>query len=128
MAGSQTTIRCAKSIAGAALIGLGVVLLYENLSGAIVRLRLVLGANGSEALGVLLVLMHGASQILHAYTANHQQFQKDFLQHVLISSWPLLLVIVGTVLSWDSTADSVSAPPRNDAELVELSAGGSTLK
>jgi ABC-type proline/glycine betaine transport system permease subunit len=65
---------------------------------------------------------------LQAYTANHQQFLKDFLQHLLISSWPLLLVIVGTVLLWIAPPDSVSAPPRDDAELVELSVGRSTLK
>lgn len=117
MTGPQTAFRLAKSMAGAALVGFGVFRLYESLSGAIVRLRLILGANGSEALGVLLALIHAASQVLQAHTASHQQFIKVFLEHVLISSWPLLLVIVGTVLLWDSTADSVSEPPKTMANL-----------
>src|ERR1700746_3989582 len=100
MTGPQTAFRRPKSMAGAALLGFGGSGLYEGVGGGIVRLRLVLGANGSEALGVLLALIHAASQVLQAHTASHQQFIKVFLQHVLISSWPLLLVIVGTVLLW----------------------------
>jgi hypothetical protein len=49
MARTQTAIRRAKSIAGVALVGFGVFLLYQSLSEAIVRWRLVLGANGSDA-------------------------------------------------------------------------------
>jgi len=52
MAGERTPFRRTKSIAGAALVGLGTFLQYQNMVEAVARLRDVLCANGSETLGV----------------------------------------------------------------------------
>jgi hypothetical protein len=98
MAGQQTTFRRAKSIAGAALVGLGTFLQYQNLVEEVVRFREVLGANGSETLGVLPAVIQTVSQVWQAYIADHRRFLCDFLLQVLISSWPLLLVIAGNGL------------------------------
>jgi hypothetical protein len=65
-------------------------------------LRHALGANGSETLGIPLAVIQTASQVLEIYTANHQQFFENFFHRILVSSWPLLLVIAGTLLSCDS--------------------------
>jgi len=62
----------------------------------------VLGVNGSETLGIPFAVIQTASRVVEIYTANHQQFLENFLHRMLVSSWPLLLVIAGTVLSWDS--------------------------
>jgi uncharacterized membrane protein len=123
MAGQKNS-RSSESIAGAVLVGLGMFILYEHLAGAAARLSHVLGANGSGPLAVILA----ASQVLQAYAANHQRFVHSCLQHILVSSWPMLLVMAGTVLSRDAFADDVNALPKKDGELVDLTVHGSTLK
>jgi hypothetical protein len=97
----RTVHRNAKSI-GVALIGFGMFVLYEHLAGAVACLSHVLDANDSEALGTLPAAILAISQILVAHTANGQCLLRAFLQHTLVSSWPLLLVMVGTVLSRDT--------------------------
>jgi putative Mn2+ efflux pump MntP len=102
MAPQQTIIRISKSIAGAILVGLGMFSLYENVHGAVARLSHTLGANGSQALGLLPAVFLALSQTMQAYAVNHQRFFEALLQQILVSSWPLLLVICGTVLSGDT--------------------------
>jgi hypothetical protein len=95
----------AKSIAGPALLGLGILILHEKLDGAAAQVRHVLGIIPGNTPGVLPTVMLAASRGLRAYAADHQRFLRGFLQHVLLSSWPLLLVIIGTVLSRDSRTE-----------------------
>jgi hypothetical protein len=59
---------------------------------------------------------------LQAYGADHQRFLQGFLRHIFVSCWPLLLVIVGTVLLRDTFLDNVNALPRNNCGLADLSA------
>jgi hypothetical protein len=103
MAARQTVLRISKSIAGATLLLLGMFTLYENLAGAVVRLSHVL-ANGSQALGVLPAAVLAVSQAVHAF--DHHQFLQCVFQRILVSSWPLILVIFGTVLSRDNSRTS----------------------
>jgi hypothetical protein len=103
----------AKSIAGAAFVGLGVFIFYENLGQAATQLSHFLGIIPRGALGVLPVVL-AASRVLQAYAADHQRFLQSFLQHMLVSSWPLLLVVVGVVLSRDISTDNVNALPKKD--------------
>jgi hypothetical protein len=128
MTGQQTAFRRAKSMAGAALIGYGFFALHQNLAAAILQLRMVLDANGSEAFGVPSAVIQAISQISQAYAADQRGFLEGFLLLVLISFWPLLLVMVGTLLSRDSLMDDFEARQKKDGGLVELSAGGSTWK
>ncbi len=126
MARQRTAFRSSKSIAGAALVGFGMFIQYEKLAGAVAWLSHVLGANSPEALGILPAVILAVSQVLQAYGADHQRFLHGFLQHMLASSWPLLLVMVGTVLSRDCSMDNVNALPKKDCGLVDLTAGRST--
>lgn len=128
MARQRTAFRSSKSIAGAVLVGFGMYILYGNLAGAIAWLSHVLGANSSEGLGVLPAVILAVSQVLEAQAANQQRFLQGLLQHMLVSSWPLLLVMVGTVLSRDTFTDDVNAFPKKDCGLVDQTAGRSTLK
>jgi hypothetical protein len=84
MARQRTTFRSSQSIAGAVLVGSGMFVLYENLVVSIAWLRHVLGANSSEALGVLPAVILTISQVLQAHAANHQRF----LQISFSTCWP----------------------------------------
>jgi hypothetical protein len=118
----------AKSIAGAALVGLGIFILYENLDRAATQLSHLVGTIPGKPLGVLPTVILAASRVLQAYAADHQRFLQGFIQHMLVSFWPLLLVMVGTVLSRDTFADNVNVLPKKDCGRVDLAAGRSTLK
>ena len=122
----QTLVGRAKSIAGTALIGLGICVLYENLHQAATQLIHLLGVIPGEALGVLPTIILAASRVLQAYGADYSRSLQGCLLHMLASSWPLLLVIVGTVLSRDCSTDDVHALPKKDCGLVDLTAGRST--
>src|SRR5437660_12492155 len=114
MAMQQTFVGHAKSIAGIALIGLGIFVFYENLHQATTQLSHLLGVIPREALGVLPTVILAASRVLQAYGADHPQSLPGCLLHMLASSWPLLLVIVGTALSRDSSTDNINALPEKD--------------
>ena len=120
----QQTFGRTKSIAGTALIGLGIFVFYENLHQAATQLSHLLVPR--EALGVLPTVILAASRVLQAYGADHPQSLPGCLLHMLASSWPLLLVIVGTVLSRDCSTDNVNALPKRDCGLVDVTAGRST--
>jgi hypothetical protein len=124
----RRNVRGTRSIAGAALVGFGMFILYENLAGAVAWLSHVRGANNFGALGVLPAFLLAVSQILPAHAANHQHFLQASLQHMLVSSWPLLLVMAGTVLSWDTVSDNVNTVQKKDHGVVDLTTGRSTLK
>jgi uncharacterized membrane protein len=128
MAGQRTSFRSSKAIAGAALAGFGMFILYEHLADAVAWLSHVLGANSSDALGVLPAVILAVSQVLQAHAATHHCLLQGLLEHMLVSSWPLLLVMVGTVLSRDSFTDNVNGPANKDWGFVDLKGGRSTLK
>jgi hypothetical protein len=124
----RRNFRSTKSIAGTALVGFGLFILYENLAGAVAWLSHLLGSNSFEALGVLPTLVLSVSQVLPAHAANHQHLLQASLRHMLVSSWPLLLVMAGTVLSRDNFTDDTKAVQKKDRGIVDLTTGRSTLK
>jgi hypothetical protein len=97
-------------IAGGALVGLGLHILSGNLNTAADQLRHLLGNTVGDALGVLPSVVLASSQAAQAYALDHHGFLQCFLR-MLISFWPLLLVVVGTVLLRDVFADKVKALP-----------------
>ena len=98
------------AIAGGALVGLGLHILSGNLDTAGGQLRHLLGNTGGDALGVLPSVVLAASQPAQVYALDHHGFLQCFLR-MLLSFWPLLLVVVGTVLLWDIFADKGKASP-----------------
>lgn len=104
----QTAFRAFKSIAGTAFLGFGMFILYENLSAALSSMRHVLGANGSEALGVMPAGIMAASHAFEACAVAHHRLLQGILHHTLVSFWPLLLVLVGTALSRDTLTDNIN--------------------
>jgi hypothetical protein len=117
MAAQKTALQTFKSITGAVIAGLGMFILYENLAGAVDRVRNVL-ANGSAALGGLPAAILFLSQTVHAYALDHQRLVHVLFQQTLASSlWPLFMVIFGAVLSGDTFMEnSPRVREHNDAE------------
>jgi len=101
----HTILRISKSIVGTLLAGLGMFILYANMAGAVARLSHILGANGSHALGILPAAFLVLSQAVQTYAGDHQRFLEGLFQQMLVSSWPLVLVIFGTVMSKDTRTD-----------------------
>jgi hypothetical protein len=110
MTGQQVTFQRARSIAGAALVGFGIFILSQNLAEAAVQLREFLGANGLDLLGLSPAVLQAASQIMKVYASDHQQFLAVLVRQMLISAWPLLLVLIGAVLSWEGPMDNLNMP------------------
>jgi len=98
------------AIAGGALVGLGLHILSGNLDTAADQWRHLLGNTAGDALGVLPSVVLASSQAAQAYGLDHHGFLQCFLR-MLVSLWPLLLVVVGTVLLWDVFADKDKASP-----------------
>jgi|HubBroStandDraft_1064217.scaffolds.fasta_scaffold52540_1 hypothetical protein len=130
MAKQQKLFRNLKSIAGLALIGLGTFLLYNHLAEAAAQLSRLLGisAGAANTLGVLIAVGLAASHALHAYFFDHQQFLRD-LYHILISFWPVLVVIGGTVFLRHSQIGETKEPCQKiAAHPVDFAVPGSTCK
>jgi len=118
----RQTFGRAKSLAGAALVGLGIFIFQGNLDRAATQWRHLLSATHGEALGVLPTVILAAPRVLQAYGADHHRFLHGLLRDIFVSFWPLLLVIVGTVLSRDTFTEDVNALPKKDCRLVDLTA------
>ena len=99
-----------KSIAGAALIGVGLHILWGNLDKAATQVSHPLGASAADALGVLPSIAMAFSQVVQAYASNHQGFLLGVLR-MLVSFWPLLMVVAGTMLLRDTVTEKVKALP-----------------
>jgi len=118
----QTFFGRAKSLAGAALVGLGIFIFHGNLNRAATQWSHLLSATPGEAPGVLPTVILAAPRVLRAYAADHQRFLQGFLRDIFMPCWPLLLVMVGTVLSRDTFTEDVNALPKKDCGLVDLTA------
>ena len=90
-----------KSIAGIAFLVIGMFILHEHIDRAMAQLSHVFGHAGIALPAVFLV----ASRVVQPYAADHQRFLWDFGMQIWVASWPLVLVMVGTVLSRDALTD-----------------------
>ena len=115
----QTFFGRAKSLAGAALVGLGIFILQGNLDRAATHWRHLLSTIPGQAPGVLPKIILAAPRVLQAYGANHQWFVQSFLREIFVSCWPLLLIVVGTVLLRDTFTEDVNAA-KKDCGPVDL--------
>jgi hypothetical protein len=128
----RTCFERAKSIAGAALVAVGTFILYQHVDRAAAALGHVSGISGG-ALGVLPAMIFAASRVVRAYAGDQQRFLRNFLEQALISSWPLVLVTVGAMLSREGIGDegdshSKKIMNKRNYEVVDLASGRSTLR
>lgn len=117
MAEKSTGFRSAKSIAGAALAGVGIFILYQDLAPGIVRLSRFLGADGTNVLEFPAVVMQSVSQYLLACGDDRGEMFRCFGHHVLVFLWPLFLVMTGTVLPRHSWSGSPMASRKKVADM-----------
>jgi hypothetical protein len=95
MARQHTTSQSPISVVVAALVGLGLVILFVKLDEPAPPLMAsLLCAAARTALELLLSLVPAAWQALQAYTFDHQWFSPCPFQ-MLVSFWPLLHVVAG---------------------------------
>src|ERR1700732_3774792 len=108
MARQHTRFQSFKLIAGTALIAFGVFIQSENLTEAAAQESHLLGisADRTQTLGVLVAVGLAASHALAAYLFDHRDFLRSLYQ-ISLSFWPLLAVIVGTVLLRDGLTGEV---------------------
>jgi hypothetical protein len=99
-----------RPLMGCALLGLGLHILFGNLDRTAAQLSHSLGASGGQALGALPSLVLATSQAVKAYALDHRGFWLALLR-LLVSFWPLLLVVVGTILLRDAVTEKVKALP-----------------
>jgi hypothetical protein len=94
--------------AGTVLAGLGMFFLYENLAGAMLQIATLLGANGSQVIGIV------PASILVGLQASHTG---GLIHHALVSCWPLLPVTLGVVLT-KNESNVANLPPKNPRKRV----------
>jgi len=97
MAAPQAVLQSLKSIVGASLFAIGLILLFANLEGTLASLSNTAGISAHEGLGVLPALGLAGLHALQAYTFGQTGFGSALLQ-ILVSFWPLLLIIVGATM------------------------------
>ncbi len=109
MAVQQTFIGRAKCITGTVLVGVGIFVSYKNLHQAATQFNL--GVNAGEAPGLLPTAILAVYRVLQTYGSDHARLVQACFLYVLASTWPLLLVMAGTVLSRGGSRDNVNALP-----------------
>jgi hypothetical protein len=121
MAARQTTSRSMKSISGAGVLALGLFLLFVNLDGVAAQMGYALEAPAT-GLGILPALGLAGMHALQAYTFDHAGFLSSLLQ-ILVSFWPLLLIVAGAILL-RPLSKGVAGAPEFGAESSATSSRG----
>jgi hypothetical protein len=112
MATRQTTSRSLKSILGASIFALGFLLLLVNLDAVATQVSSTI-CTRAEAPGMLAAIGLASLHAVQHYTFNHDEFLSSLVQ-ILVSFWPLILILVGAVLLRDVFRSPVAAR-RTDA-------------
>jgi hypothetical protein len=97
MAEWKATSQSLKSIAGASLLAVGLVLFFANLDGLAASLGRFAGNSSPEAVGILPALSLAALHAAQAYAFDQRGFISGFLQ-ILVSFWPSILIAIGAAL------------------------------
>ena len=93
----QTASNTFKAIAGAILLSVGLVILFANLDEMTAHLGKSAGFTGHESISGLLAIGLAGLRAVQAYSLDPDGFSAGFLK-ILISFWPLILVISGGAL------------------------------
>jgi len=95
-----------KAVAGATLLALGLLLLFANLDAVADTLNRP-SASSVGPLGSFLELGLAGLRATQAYFFDHPSFQAG-LRQILLSCWPLLLVILGVALLQNAIGKSLA--------------------
>jgi hypothetical protein len=114
MARQHRILESLKSIAGGTLVGVGLHIWFGNLHGVARQLTHALGTTAGDTLGLVPSVILAAAQAGRGYTSGQQGFFLELLR-MLVSFWPLLLVMVGAGFLRDAfthEADTLTAPEK----------------
>ena len=106
MAASRTTTRSMKSVSGATALAIGSFLLFVNLDGIAAQINDAVGAP-AESVGIFPALGLAGLHALQAFAFDHTGFLSSLLQ-ILVSFWPLILVLLGTALLRSTFGESAA--------------------
>jgi len=101
MKAKQASPRSLKSIAGAILLALGFLVLFANLDAVAAQISGAVGIPGAHEPDVLPAVVLGALHAVQSYVFDHSGFLSALLQ-ILVSFWPLTLIVLGGVLLRDA--------------------------
>lgn len=96
MARQMTSSRGLKAIVGANLLALGLLLFFANLDGVASRLGSSFPSQAGSSLTLFELGLAGL-RAAQSYFFDHASFLSG-LQQILVSFWPLVLVIIGIAL------------------------------
>ena len=108
MAKQSTSSRGLKAIVGATLLALGLLLLFANLDGVAARLSNGSFTSPAASSGTLIELGLAGLRAAQSYVFDHPSFLSG-LQQILVSFWPLILVILGIALLGQLFGERLSA-------------------
>ena len=94
MAKQRTTSQSLRSIVGAAVVGLVLVILFGSVDGPTAQLTNLVGTAARGSLELLPYFVPAAWQALQAHAFDHRGHSPCPLQ-MLVSFWPLLRVMAG---------------------------------
>jgi|HubBroStandDraft_4_1064222.scaffolds.fasta_scaffold571241_2 hypothetical protein len=109
----QTSVERTKIIAGATLIGLGILFCYDNLHQAATQLRHAL-TFAAGTVGIVPATLLVTFRFFQAYASDHHRFLQAAFWQIVATFWPLLLIIAGAVLSPDCSVYDRSRGPKKD--------------
>jgi hypothetical protein len=101
MKAQQTSPRSLKSIAGAILLALGFLVLFANLDAVASQISSAAGVPAEQAPVMLPALVLATLHAVQSYVFDHAGFLSGLLQ-ILVSFWPLILILLGGVLLRDA--------------------------
>lgn len=115
MARQHADFQVPKSIAGVALVGLGFLILFRSVDGAVELGRFIrIAAEEADSLGLLPAASIMIEKALQAYLFNQAEFLRA-LNQLLQSCSALLLIIVGTIsLAGVFTAKAKESKKKNE--------------
>lgn len=107
MTAKRTSPGALKPVVGALLLAFGLFLLFASLDELVAHIGNAAGAS-AQAVGTLFAVGLAALHALQAYMFDQARFLSGFEQ-MLVSFWPLILVIIGAVLLQDAFKGHVAA-------------------
>jgi hypothetical protein len=101
MAALEAAPKSLKSIAGTILLILGFLILLANLDAVAGQIANAAGTSPEHSPGMLPALVLVTLRAVEAYAFDHAGFLSGLLQ-ILVSFWPLILIILGAGLLRDT--------------------------
>ena len=117
MAAPHTFFERAKLACGVALVAVGMFILYQHLSQTASYLSHFLCTNQRDVPGPLPAVIMAAVCVVQAHATGHQGVLQILVKQLVISFWPVLLVMAGSLLSKDSFDDDSNSAQKKILDL-----------